>query len=50
MKSTMLKGTGSAFYLFDRDNDYKEQNVYDEWNSMYIIPAHHHEPIVTRMS
>ena len=50
MKPSMLHGTGSAFYLYDRDNDGDKQNVFDEWNSMTIVPSHHHEPIVTRMS
>jgi putative sterol carrier protein len=46
----MLKGTGSAFYLYGRDNDEEYQHVFKEWNSMLILPSHHHEPIITRIS
>jgi len=50
MKPSMLRGTGSAFYLYERDNTIDKQKVFDEWNSMTIVPSHHHEPIVTRIS
>jgi len=45
----MLRGTGSAFYLYERDNTIDKQNVFEEWNSMTIVPSHH-PPIVTRIS
>jgi beta-glucanase (GH16 family) len=49
MKPTMLHGTGSSFYLYGLD-DKEEQNVFNEWNSMIIVPSHGDEQLVSRMN
>jgi len=38
MKGSKAMGTGSAFYLFDKE-DVEEQDVFDEWNSIAIVPS-----------
>jgi len=37
----MAKGTGSAFYLYNIEDFYwhGDQDVFDNWNAMTIIPS-----------
>jgi beta-glucanase (GH16 family) len=48
MKPSMLKGTGSAFYLYGLDKE--DTNVFDEWNAMVIVPSLKEKAIASRMS
>jgi len=32
-------GTGSAFFLYDIEDFYHDQDVFENWNSMTIVPS-----------
>jgi len=48
-------GTGSAFFLYDIEDFYHDQDVFENWNSMTIVPSlgqdeEHESNLYTKMS
>jgi hypothetical protein len=48
MKPSMVKGTGSAFYLLDLDQE--EPKIFDEANTMVVVPSLNEKAIASRMN
>jgi len=39
MKASNAMGTGSAFFLYNLEDFYDDQDVFENWNSMAIVPS-----------
>jgi len=39
MKASNARGTGSAFFLYNLEDFDEDQDVFDNWNSMTIVPS-----------
>merc|ERR1712241_659214 len=39
MKASNAKGTGSAFFLYNLEDFDEDQDVFENWNSMTIVPS-----------
>merc|ERR1712051_334736 len=39
MKASNAIGTGSAFFLYNLEDFYDDQDVFENWNSMAIVPS-----------
>merc|ERR1712241_185200 len=39
MKASRALGTGSAFFLYNLEDFYDDQDVFENWNSMAIVPS-----------
>merc|ERR1712241_836007 len=39
MKASRALGTGSAFFLYNLEDFHDDQDVFENWNSMAIVPS-----------
>jgi beta-glucanase (GH16 family) len=39
MKASRAMGTGSAFFLYDNEDFAADDDVFDNWNAMTIVPS-----------